>query len=157
MTEDTKNIKAYLKAHIKNQVGINQKVVAGRIGKSPSFLSQVLSGDREGSLELLSSIAEVSGTSLAEGFEYITQNPTASKKPNIIQMPRRRKTDHPPHPDPEHVKIVGKFKNKKWARRINRLLLEIEEDPTLRTHVEGAVGALAEQARKKTKKKNDDD
>ena len=64
MAMDSEKIKARLKKFIKDNPDINQKVVAHKIGKSKSYLSQVLNNERIGSFDLIRKIAEAAGTNL---------------------------------------------------------------------------------------------
>jgi transcriptional regulator with XRE-family HTH domain len=63
---DAGAIKRVLKELIRQDGDQNQKTVAAAVGVAPSYLSQVLSGDRMGGIELLTKIAAQVGYSLGE-------------------------------------------------------------------------------------------
>jgi transcriptional regulator with XRE-family HTH domain len=64
--------------------------------------------------------------------------------------------DHRKPEDLPHEKIITRFKNKEWARRMNAILLVIEGDPKKRESSEMILKALADQvlAKKKPEREN---
>lgn len=76
-----------------------------------------------------------------EKFDY-------SKTKKIIPINDHRKPEDLPHEE-----IITRFKNKEWARRMNAILLVIEEDPKKQEASEMFLKALADQIT--TKKKPD--
>lgn len=66
--------------------------------------------------------------------------------------------DHSKPEDLPHEEIITRFKNKEWARRMNAILLIIEQDPKKRAASEVMLKALADQipAAKKTAQEDGD-
>ncbi len=66
MHEDLKKIKEHLKAIIKATPGLNQVVVAEKVGISQPYLNEILNSNKKGSFDLLNRIAETVGVSIKD-------------------------------------------------------------------------------------------
>jgi hypothetical protein len=66
----------------------------------------------------------------------------SSKKDKLKTACNRRRTD-----GVAHETLIERFKHREWAKRIELMLLEIEQDEELKDTVESIIVAIAAQAR----------
>jgi transcriptional regulator with XRE-family HTH domain len=85
---------------------------------------------------------------------YKTLKPANKPKLNLIDGGEKARKIDPA--TATHDEIITQFKHKEWVRRINFMLLEIEDDPVHRETVERVVKAIADQIRAKQDKVNND-
>jgi len=123
------HIRSVIRAEIRRRKDLNQKVVAARVSKSQSLISEVLSGKKSGSMQLWTDIAAACDRTLKEilsGFPAI--RPSAGK---IVEL---------------HLSHIPKFKNQGAAEEINRKLLEIERiDPSKMQYILGVIDTTLDQ------------
>jgi len=121
MGANAKNLKQHLRDLIDKNKDLRQKKIAGEVGISMGYLSQVLHDKRRGSYDLIKRIAIACGTSIIEieksladeaATNTIHETQAEYKAPKVVEL--------------EHDEIITHFKDKETARIINSMLVEIE-------------------------------
>lgn len=132
MIDITKEIKDELRQIIRTQKGLNQKVVASKVGIGQSALSQILTGQRKGSFELLYKIAEACGTTIGTIEKKLQAsapiNNAVRETPGIYQNSKVIPAFN--GSKMTHEDVIGQFSDKEQAKMVNFMLVEIEKtDP----------------------------
>jgi len=124
------------------------------LGISQGHMSQILKGNK-----CWKSENERRAISKKIGIPYEQMIDPSPEKliPALIEKPVPI-DDHRKPEDLPHEEIITRFKNKEWARRMNAILLVIEEDPKKRESSEMILKALADQilSKKKSNSENGD-
>lgn len=110
MERDITEINRKLYESIKKNKTINQKVIAGRIGISAAYLSQILNNKARPSYELTEKIAQAVGISMSE-LVGVSEAPTLGhSNPNIEKLAQPLPDSQIDKIDDSEIRIIRMYR-----------------------------------------------